>query len=154
MHNHGPAGRETAMSAAVASGATAPSAPRALVVDDDDTNRLVLSRHLQRMGMRVLQASNGIDGVAVFERERPQIVFVDVKMPGMDGYETTRRIKEAAGDSFVPVIFITALHDAAALLRCVESGGDDFLTKPFNHVLVQARVDALLRIRQLYETVH
>ncbi len=126
----------------------------ALIVDDDDTNRIILGKHLQRFGLRVLQAADGAEGVALFERERPQIVFMDVIMPVMDGYEATRRIKRIAGDRFVPVIFLTAIDDAEALARCVECGGDDFLTKPFSHVLMRARVNALLRIRELYETVH
>ena len=126
----------------------------ALIVDDDDTNRLVLAKHLERLGMHVLEARDGAEGVAVFDQQRPDIVFMDVMMPVMDGYEATRRIKEIAGDNFVPVIFLTALTDANALLRCVECGGDDFLTKPFNHLLMRARVNALLRIRQLYQTVH
>jgi serine phosphatase RsbU (regulator of sigma subunit) len=80
--------------------------------------------------------------------------LMDIKMPVMDGYEATQRIKAMSGDIFVPVIFLTATSEKDGLVKCVESGGDDFLTKPYNPVLLQARIDALLRIRDLYSTVH
>jgi len=75
---------------------------------------------------------------------------MDVMMPVMDGYDATRRIKTLAGSHFVPVIFLTALTDEAALARCIEAGGDDFLTKPYNRVILQSKISALLRLRELY----
>ncbi len=75
---------------------------------------------------------------------------MDVMMPVMDGYEATRRIKAMAGDHFVPVIFLTALQDAKSLTRCTEAGGDDFLSKPFDFTILDARVRAMERIRELH----
>lgn len=134
-------------------GEAATATVSALVVDDDLTNRTVLARHLQGFGMEVIHAENGAVAIDLFARWRPDLVFMDVMMPVMDGYEATRRIKRLAGDDFVPVIFLTSVCDDEALMRCVECGGDDFLTKPFNHVRLRARTNALMRIRQLYATV-
>lgn len=125
-----------------------------LIADDDIPNRLVLQAILENQGYSTLQADDGLQAVEIFDRECPDMVLMDIKMPNMDGYETTRRIKAMSGESFVPVIFLTATSDTEGLAKCIESGGDDFLTKPYNRVLLQARIDALLRIRDLYNTVH
>ena len=125
-----------------------------LVADDDIPNRFVLQAILNKQGFNVLQADDGLQAVSIFERERPDLVLMDIKMPNMDGYEATQHIKAMSGETFVPVIFLTATSDSEGLAKCVESGGDDFLTKPYNHVLLRARIDALLRIRELYNTVH
>lgn len=124
-----------------------------LVADDDIPNRLVLQAILEKQNYRVLQADDGLQAVEMYTREQPDLVLMDIKMPKMDGYEATRRIKAMSVDAFVPVIFLTATSDSEGLAKCVESGGDDFLTKPYNRVLLQARIDALLRIRELYNTV-
>jgi CheY-like chemotaxis protein len=124
-----------------------------LVADDDIPNRLLLQAILEKQGYRVLLADDGVQAVALFERENPDLVLMDIRMPRMDGYEATRRIKGMSDDTFVPVIFLTATSDNEGLVKCIESGGDDFLTKPYNHILLHARIDALLRIRDLYSTV-
>lgn len=126
---------------------------KVLVADDDIPNRLILQAILEKQGYNVLLADDGLQAVDVFRREQPDLVLMDIKMPQMDGYEATRKIKAISGDTFVPVIFLTATTDSEGLAKCVESGGDDFLTKPYNRVLLQARIDALLRIRELYNTV-
>lgn len=126
---------------------------KVLVADDDIPNRLILQAILEKQGYSVLLADDGLQAVEVFQREQPDLVLMDIKMPQMDGYEATRKIKAISGDTFVPVIFLTATTDSEGLAKCVESGGDDFLTKPYNRVLLQARIDALLRIRELYNTV-
>lgn len=123
---------------------------RFLIVDDERTNLLVLRTILEHAGHQVIDADNGANAVLAFERERPDMVLMDVMMPVMDGYDATRRIKTLAGSHFVPVIFLTALTDEAALARCIEAGGDDFLTKPYNRVILQSKISALLRLRELY----
>jgi len=130
-----------------------PAPLRFLVVDDERTNLLVLDAMLGVDGHRVIQARNGEQAVAAFQAERPDMVLMDVMMPGMDGYEATRRIKAMAGSQFVPVIFLTALQDEVALSRCIEAGGDDFLTKPYNRVILRAKINALLRTRELYRAL-
>ncbi|WP_455198958.1 ATP-binding SpoIIE family protein phosphatase [Kaarinaea lacus] len=124
-----------------------------LVADDDIPNRLILQAILNKQGFTVLHADDGVQAVDIFDRERPDLVLMDIKMPNMDGYEATRYIKNMSGETFVPVIFLTATSDSEGLAKCIESGGDDFLTKPYNNVLLRARIDALLRIRELYNTV-
>lgn len=124
-----------------------------LVADDDDANRQVLQTILEKQGYKVIAVSNGQEAVDLFASERPDLVLMDINMPVMDGYQATKRIKEMSGDDFVPVIFLTAITDDEGLVKCVESGGDDFLTKPYSNVLLSARIDAFLRIRNLYGTV-
>ncbi len=127
--------------------------PTVLIADDDIPNRLVLQAILEKQGYCVLQADDGVQAVDVFSREHPDLVLMDIKMPNMDGYEATQQIKAMSTDAFIPVIFLTATSDSKGLARCVASGGDDFFTKPYNRILLQTRISALLRIRELYSTV-
>ncbi len=126
---------------------------KALVVDDELSNRVILKALLKKLKYQVVEACNGAEALAAFVAERPDIVFMDVMMPGMDGHEAAARIKKLAGDIFVPIIFLTALTDHEALARCVEAGGDDFLTKPFNHTILGAKIQALERIRELHREI-
>ena len=125
-----------------------------LVADDDATNRLLLEAILRKEGYQVLHAEDGYEAVAIFDRERPDLVLMDIRMPGLDGYQATEQIKAMSGDIFVPVIFLTANSDIDSMVRSVESGGDDFLAKPYSRIQLQARINALMRIRELYNTVH
>lgn len=122
-----------------------------LVADDDATNRRVLRVILERAGHRVLQATTGDEAVAIYDSAAPDMVLMDAMMPGMDGYQATRLIKARGVDRFVPVIFITSQTDEESLARCVECGGDDFITKPFSQVLLKSKIDALSRVRTLYQ---
>lgn len=121
----------------------------ALIVDDEPSNRRLLSLMLIREGFRTQEASNGYEALALFDREQPDIVFMDVVMPEMDGLEATLQIKQRICDTFIPVIFLTALKDEQALLRCIEAGGDDFLAKPFSVTRLKARILAMERVRNL-----
>jgi len=126
---------------------------KALVVDDEPTNRLILQAHLSRNGYDIILAVNGIEAIEKFKEESPDIIFMDVMMPEMDGYEATKQIKVLCGEHFVPVIFLTAITNEAELAQCVEAGGDDFLTKPFSPTLLKAKVEALERVRDLHREV-
>ena len=130
-----------------------PPALRVLIVDDDETNCLVLSAMLAKEGYTVLTAADGQEALVVFDREQPDMVLMDVMMPVMDGYEATRRMKACTGERFVPVIFLTALQDQAALVDCIACGGDDFLTKPYKRPILRAKLKALERVRALYATL-
>lgn len=114
---------------------------------------MLLSAIITRQGHRVVCAATGLEAVALFKRERPQLVLMDALMPVMDGLEAARQIKRLAGDELVPIIFLTALTDNDSLVRCLEVGGDDFSTKPYNPVVLNARIQALLRLRRLQDTV-
>ena len=121
----------------------------ALIVDDEKTNRLVLRSLLGRQGYQTIEASNGEEAVALFKRESPTIVFMDVLMPVMDGFEATRQIKRAAGNRFVPVIFVTAKQDDESLAKCIDAGGDDFMVKPFDRMVLQGKIRSMQRIASL-----
>lgn len=125
-----------------------------LVADDNRTDRLILQAILTREGHRVFCAEDGVEALQIFERESVDMVLLDALMPNMDGYEAARRIKAMLVDRFVPVIFLTSLTEAPALAGCLEAGGDDFLTKPYNKVILQAKLKAFGRVRQLYQTIH
>ncbi len=124
-----------------------------LVADDDMTNRLLLEAILHKEGYDVIHAEDGREAVEVFERQRPDLVLMDIRMPELDGYQATELIKAMSGDVFVPVIFLTANSDVDSMVKSVESGGDDFLAKPYNRIQLQTRINALMRIRELYSTV-
>ncbi|MCG5510121.1 ATP-binding SpoIIE family protein phosphatase [Ectothiorhodospira lacustris] len=125
----------------------------ALVVDDESTNRLVLAAMLKREGFHVVEARNGSEALTRFEASRPDIIFMDVMMPGMDGLEATQHLKTLSGNDFVPIIFLTALHDDQSLVRCIEAGGDDFLSKPFSFNVLKSRIVAMERVRDLHRHI-
>lgn len=124
-----------------------------LIAEDSAADRMLLSTIVSRQGHRSLTASNGLEAVALFEQERPQLVLMDALMPVMDGFEAARRIKQMAGEALVPIIFLTSLTEGEALVRCLEAGGDDFLAKPYNRVILEAKINAMDRLRRLQDTV-
>lgn len=124
-----------------------------LVADDDTASLLLLKSLLKKEGFRVTTATDGEAAVAAFSRDNPDLVLLDVLMPVMDGYEAARRIKLAAGERFVPIIFLTALSNEEDLARCIGAGGDDFLTKPYSRTILTAKIVSLSRMRALYGTV-
>ncbi|WP_422630737.1 SpoIIE family protein phosphatase [Pseudomonas mucidolens] len=124
-----------------------------LIAEDSGADRLLLSTIVHRQGHRVLTAANGQEAVAMFVRERPQLVLMDALMPVMDGFEAARQIKHLAGEALVPIIFLTSLRESEALARCLDAGGDDFLAKPYNQVILAAKINAMDRLRRLHATV-
>lgn len=124
-----------------------------LVVDDTEANRKLLSWILEDDGHDVIEAGNGEEAVELFKKDQPDMVLMDVMMPVMDGYEATAAIKEYLGDVHVPIIFLTALSDDASLAKCLSIGGDDFLSKPINEQVLQAKIKAHSRIRDLNEQI-
>ncbi len=124
-----------------------------LIAEDSATDLLLLSTIVRRQGHQVLTASNGLDAVQVFARERPQLVLMDALMPVMDGFEAARQIKQLAGETLVPVIFLTSLRESSALAQCLDAGGDDFMAKPYNPLILAAKINAMDRLRRLQATV-
>lgn len=108
---------------------------------------------LERLGHRVTEASDGLAAVDLFSEREPDIVFLDALMPRLDGIEAARQMKGIAGERMVPVIFLTSLSDPVELARCLEAGGDDFLLKPFNRVILEAKIKALERLRALHRAL-
>ena len=126
---------------------------KALIVDDEKTNRLILKSLLKKQGYDCIEAVNGQEAIDLFNAEDPSIIFMDVMMPDVDGYEATRRIKATAGDHFVPIIFLTAMTDEEALSRCIDAGGDDVLVKPFDSFILSTKIRAMQRISMLHREV-
>ncbi|NMX37408.1 fused response regulator/phosphatase [Pseudomonas veronii] len=124
-----------------------------LIAEDSATDLLLLSTIIRRQGHHVLTASNGVEAVDLFARERPQLVLMDALMPVMDGFEAARRIKQLAGEALVPIIFLTSLRQSEALAECLDAGGDDFLPKPYNPLILAAKINAMDRLRRLQATV-
>lgn len=124
-----------------------------LVADDSATDRQILQAIVARDGHRVVSARDGREAVAVFEQERPDLVLLDALMPNLDGFGAARRIKALAGESLVPIIFLTSLTDTESLVQCLDAGGDDFLSKPYNRVIIQAKIRAFNRMRAMHNTI-
>ena len=124
-----------------------------LIAEDGAADRMLLAAIVGRQGHRVSTASNGAEAVRIFERERPQLVLMDALMPVMDGFEAAEQIKRLAGNELVPIIFLTSLTENEALVRCLEAGGDDFIAKPYNPIILEAKIQAMHRLRRLQATV-
>ncbi|BCB27467.1 hypothetical protein SKTS_23530 [Sulfurimicrobium lacus] len=115
-----------------------------LVVDDAPPNVKLLRLILNDAGYRVLDAASGPEALATLRRDKPDIMVLDVRMPGMTGYEVCRQIREDAEFSALPVIMVTALSSPEDRIRGIEAGATDFITKPFNKKELLARVKASL----------
>lgn len=124
-----------------------------LIAEDSAADRLLLSTIVRRQGHEVLTAANGAEAVDMFRQQQPSLVLMDAMMPVMDGFEAARQIKALAGETLVPIIFLTSLTESEALARCLEAGGDDFLAKPYNQVILAAKIKAMDRLRRLQATV-
>ncbi|MEZ5414965.1 MAG: response regulator [Opitutaceae bacterium] len=127
------------------------SSPCILVVDDTPANIGVLIDALGDAGYQVLVAESGLSALAQLDHAKPDLILLDVMMPGLDGYETCRRIKQQPTGAHVPVIFMTALDEPGQKLRAFESGAVDYITKPIYVPEVLARTAAHLKIRQLQQ---
>ena len=123
-----------------------------LVVDDDPVNRSLLTHVLQQAGHTVTAAEDGPSALEVLDRKPVDIVLLDIRMPGMDGYEVCRRIRGHAGTEALPVVMITA-EGPEEKLSALEVGADDFVLKPFDRSELLARVRSLLRIKRYHDTI-
>lgn len=122
-----------------------------LVVDDNAANRDLLARRLVREGHRVTLAESGASALALTAAEGFDLVLLDLMMPGMSGFEVLCRLKADAGTRHIPVIMISALDELDSTVRCIEAGAEDYLPKPFNPVLLRARISACLEKKRLVD---
>jgi len=120
---------------------------RVLVVDDILPNVKLLEARLNSEYYDVLTATNGPEALEKAEQESPDIILLDIMMPGMDGFEVCKRIKENPATTHIPVVMVTALTDAEDRVRGLEAGADDFLSKPINDTALMARVRSLVRLK-------
>ena len=125
--------------------------PTILVVDDNPTNLQVLLESLKRTGFKILVARTGENAIQQAEYGKPDLILLDVMMPGIDGFETCRRFKTLDAFKEIPIIFMTALTDTTDKLKGFQAGGVDYVTKPLQHEEVLARVVTHLTIRRLQQ---
>jgi len=124
---------------------------RILVVDDLAPNTRLLEAKLTHEYFDVLTASDGESALKIVREHSPDIVLLDVMMPGMDGFEVCKRMKADPASAHIPVVMVTALSDVADRVRGLEAGADDFLTKPINDVALMARVKSLVRLKMMLD---
>lgn len=124
-----------------------------LIADDSNSDRLLLKAIIQNQGHIPLLAADGEEAINVFNSSQPDIILLDALMPNVDGFETARYVKKHSGDNFVPIIFLTSLQEADSLAQCLEAGGDDFLTKPYNSVILKAKLNAFRRMLKMHVTL-
>jgi two-component system cell cycle response regulator len=120
---------------------------RILVVDDIEANVRLLQAKLQAEYYDVLTANDGITALAIAAAEKPDIVLLDVMMPGMDGFQVCRRLKDDPETRHIPVVLVTALDGRGDRITGLESGADEFLTKPIDDIMLFARVKSLTRLK-------
>ena len=125
--------------------------PSVLVVDDGAANRELIEACLAGVECEVRLAEDGYAALAAVDSRAPDLVLLDVQMPGIDGYEVCRRIKEDAGHRLIPVVMITALNNVADRVTALDSGADDFMSKPVERVELIARVKSALRLKAVYD---
>ena len=118
---------------------------KVLAVDDNRTNLHILQVFLKKLGHQVITAENGEEAVRKFANEQPDIVLLDIMMPVMDGFEAARQIKAMTVERWTPVIFLSALNRDENLVEGLEAGADDYLTKPINFVVLEAKLRSMQR---------
>ncbi len=127
---------------------------KVLIVEDTLTSATVIGQMLGRMGLRSIHAPDGLSGVEAFQRERPDLVLLDVIMPGVDGFEVARRIRQLESDGeWTPIMFLSARTSDEDFERGIESGGDDYLVKPVSQAVLKAKVRAMQRIAQMRQSL-
>lgn len=121
-----------------------------LIADDNMSDRMILTAIVKKMGHNVLSASDGLEAIHQYTEKKPDIILLDVMMPNMNGLQAAIEIKKIAGEDMVPIIFLTSLQDANDLAKCLESGGDDFLSKPYNPIILTAKINAFSRMLSMH----
>src|ERR671933_1755983 len=120
-----------------------------LIVDDQPTNLKMLFSFLQESGFKVLVAQSGESAITKLDKVAPDLILLDVMLPGLDGFETCRRLKATAETQDIPVIFMTALCESLDKIKGLKVGAVDYITKPFQKEEVLARIENQLKIRKL-----
>ncbi|HLQ62899.1 MAG TPA: HD domain-containing phosphohydrolase, partial [Candidatus Acidoferrales bacterium] len=127
--------------------------PAVLAVDDRPLNLTLLEAYLREVDCDVLVASDGEDALRQLADRSPDLVLLDITMPGLNGFEVCRRIKADPATRLLPVVMLTALHQTEDRVQALEAGADDFMTKPVEKVELIARVKSALRLKALYDTL-
>lgn len=128
-----------------------PKSKTILVVDDVPVNIQLLNTYLASEGYNVLTASDGAEAIEQVQQHAPDLILLDVMMPKMNGFDVCKFLKSQELTRFIPVIMVTALNEVEDKVKGIDSGADDFISKPFNKLELLARVRSLLRIKYLHD---
>ena len=123
--------------------------PVILVVDDNQQNRELLQAYLEDVDCRAIPARDGLEALKIVAKAPPDLILLDVMMPKMSGFEVCKRIKNDPKNSSIPIIMVTALNEFGDIERGIDSGTDDFLSKPVNKLELLTRVKTLLKLKHL-----
>lgn len=123
--------------------------PVVLVVDDNQQNCELLQAYLEDVDCRTIPARDGLEALKIVAKTPPDLILLDVMMPKMSGFEVCRRIKNDPKNSSIPIIMVTALNEFGDIERGIDSGTDDFLSKPVNKLELLTRVRTLLKLKHL-----
>ena len=124
-----------------------------LVAEDSPTSRQILLDYIRLLGHEAVPVSNGQEALAYCLQQRPDVIFMDVTMPVMDGFAATAAIRQLLGEHWIPIIFLTSLSDRSQLLRGLAMGGDDYLTKPIDLDILTAKLHVLIRISEMQQRI-
>ena len=122
-----------------------------LIVDDDEKNIKLLKAYLQAEKYKIFQALNGEEALKMVNDFNPDLILLDVMMPGIDGFEVCTRLKTEEKTKMIPVVMVTALRERADRIKALEAGADDFLSKPVDRTALLARVKSLLRVKSYHD---
>jgi len=123
--------------------------PTILVVDDNQQNLELLQAYLEDVDCQAVPARDGLEALEIIAKEPPDLILLDVMMPKMSGFEVCKRIKNDPKTSDIPVIMVTALNEFGDIERAIDSGTDDFLSKPVNKLELLTRVKTMLKLKHL-----
>ena len=127
---------------------------KVLIAEDSSLSRSVLSSILEKYDFIVIEAVDGKDAVDKYIESDPDIILMDLMMPVLNGYNATKKIKELAGEKFIPIIVLTSMSETDSLVKSIEYGADDYLNKPYNADAINAKILALSRIKELHDTLN
>jgi two-component system alkaline phosphatase synthesis response regulator PhoP len=123
--------------------------PTVLVVDDNQQNLELLQAYLEDVDCQAVPAHDGLEALEIIAKEPPDLILLDVMMPKMSGFEVCKRIKNDPKTSDIPVIMVTALNEFGDIERAIDSGTDDFLSKPVNKLELLTRIKTMLKLKHL-----
>ncbi|WP_153109931.1 GGDEF domain-containing response regulator [Propionivibrio limicola] len=127
---------------------------KTLVIEDSRTTLKILCSHLERMGITPIPAETGLSGIDLFQKERPDLVLLDIVMPDVDGFEVARKIRQLElQGQWTPIIFLSALTKDQDIERGIAAGGDDYILKPVSEIVLGAKIRAMLRIIQMRQSL-
>jgi PleD family two-component response regulator len=126
--------------------------PKVLIVDDDPINIELLEGYLSK-DYDILKASDGNEALIIVEANPPDIILLDLIMPGINGYQVCKKLKDDPKTNHIPIVIVTSLHETEDRNKAIEAGADDFITKPFDIIELSVRVKSHLRTKLYYDTM-